>query len=124
MAKEIVDVKDDYGFYSKLLKKPFDSLDELHEAENAYNEANKEKLRLAEERKQRAKEVEDAYSHVLDVRKKAKDMIDEAMTSYEDLLDKFVKDYGSYHMTYSNNKPSLINDVTWSDLIDSFFRFW
>ena len=122
-----------YGFYSKLLKKPFDSLEELKAAEDEYNKAHAEELRKAEERKTRAKEVEDAYRSALEVRKEAKKIIDEANKKasdmirdterhYDELKNAFVKDYGSFHMSYTNNNGQEI--ISFSDLIDSFFKPW
>lgn len=114
-----------YGYYSKLLSKPYDTLNELMEAEEGYRKANEEKLRLADERKTRAKEVEDSYAKVMEAKRKANDEIRKAEAEYRKLLGAFVKDYGSYHMTYSNsNLPSSLSGDSWADLVDSFFRFW
>ena len=49
------------------------------------------KKELANERKNRAKEVEEAY--------KAKV---EANVAYNKILSKFIEDYGSFHMTINN----------------------
>ena len=52
-------------------------------------------------------EVEDAYHAAV-----------EANKAYREVLDKFVKDYGSFHMTYSGTS-NLIDDV-----FNSVFRFF
>ena len=49
---------DNYGFYSKLLKKPFDSLEELRKEEEEYHKVHAVELKKAEERKTEAKEIE------------------------------------------------------------------
>lgn len=58
-------------------------------AEAKKAEEEKAKLvKLNEERKSRAAAIEQAYGEVLNANKK-----------YRELLDKFVHDYGSFHMT-------------------------
>jgi hypothetical protein len=108
--------------YSKLLKKPFDSIEELKEAEKKYHEENDAKLKLVEEKKSRAKEIEDAYKHSMDVRKEARQMIKEADDKYYALRNKFVEDYGSYHLSYYNDNGKEF--VSLSDMIDSFFKWF
>ena len=75
--------------YSEKTNKKYDSVDACLEAEAEFDRAEAEKKekkeRLANERKDRAKEVEDAF-------KKA-----------NDLLDKFVDDYGSFHCTLTSD---------------------
>ena len=111
-----------YGYYSKLLNKPFDTVEELKAAEDEYNKAHDEKIKLAEEKKTRAKEIEDAYKHSMEVRKEAQKMIKEADDKYYELRDKFVSDYGSYHLSYYNDGKESV--VKFSDLIDSFFKWF
>ena len=66
------------------------------------------KEKLAEERKARASEVEEAYKAVL-----------EASKTYREKLNAFVKDYGSFHMTLRTGEGNPF------DLFDKFFdRFW
>ena len=77
-------------------------------AEKAFDaeQAEKElaKKQKEETRAKRAKEVEDEYKAYADARK-----------SYNDLVAKFVKDYGSFHMTLKND-----NDV-FKTLLDNFW---
>lgn len=91
-------------FYSEDLKKLFDSEKELQDAEVA---AKNEKLKavmkekaLKEARKTRAKAVDDA-----------RDAAIKARHDYQKLLNEFVKDYGSYHSTYSSDNMSLVEDL-------------
>ena len=57
--------------------------------------APKEKKELSDARKVRAKEVEDAYKACLDANK-----------HYRDKLNKFIDDYGSFHMTFDTEIDS------------------
>ena len=91
-------------YYSEELKKLFDNEDELTKAESKAKEvtlAKEEKEKaLREERAARAKEVEEAFKAARDAEKKA-----------NELLNKFVKDYGSFHTTIK-------------DVLDPFNWFW
>ncbi len=95
-------------YYSEVLHKNFDSEDECSKAEAEYQakldaeEARRQKL--ADERKSRAKEVEDAYAAIVAAQK-----------HYHELRNSFVKDYGSFHMTFSTT-----DDVF--DILDNFFH--
>lgn len=93
--------------YSEKLNKKFDTVDACLEAEKAYDakvaEEKAKKEALTAERTKRAKEVEEAY-------KKA----NEAKKVYNDLLNKFCKDYGSFHMTLKNTDPFV-------DFFDNWF---
>lgn len=123
----------DYGYYSKVLNKPFDSITEMRAEEKKYQDAQREKEELANKKRTRAKEVEDAYNASMEVRKEAKKLIDDAKTKasemiaevdkkYEDLKNKFISDYGSFHMTYTSDNSGTTTTV--SDLIDSIFKLW
>lgn len=123
----------EYGFYSKLLNKPFDTLEALKKAEEAKRSEDSEKQKLAEVKKARAEEVEVAYKNYLDARAKAKKIIDEARKeaseviknseeNYYKLRDKFIEDYKSYHVSYYNDNGN--ESVSVSDLVDSVFSFF
>ena len=67
-----------------------------------------EKAREAQYRKERAQEVEDAYKASR-----------EAEAKYLELRNKFVNDFGSFHMTFSNKeKPATLEE-----LLHSLFMF-
>ncbi len=102
--------------------KEYSSVDECLAAEKEFEDAiaakkaaeekriEDEKARVAklnEERKARAAEVEEAYKAVL-----------EANKAYRELLDKFVKDYGSFHMTLKTG------DLNPFDNFSHLFNFW
>jgi flagellar hook-basal body complex protein FliE len=94
-------------YYSEKLNKIFDSEDECQKQEKAFldkQKAEEEKqVKLAETRKARAKEVEDAY-------KKA----NEAYKEFLELKNKFIKDYRTIHMSFDEL----------SDLVNDPFKFW
>ena len=83
-------------FYSDLTRKFYSTADACVEAENLYKKEKEEKeekeAKLKNERKARAEEVNKAYVELTEAGKK-----------YHDLREQFVRDYGSYHMTYSSN---------------------
>ena len=92
-------------YYSEVLNKTFDSETECLEAETKYTEKKakeeKQKELVNAKRKERAKEVEAAYDAVLEVQKK-----------YAELRNKFIQDYGSWHMTISTpNAFSFLEDL-------------
>ena len=97
-------------YYSEILHKTFKDAESCLAAEKEYNEkiaAEKAaKEAMAEKRKERAKEVEDAYKKV-----------EEAQKAYYELRDKFIEDYGSFHMTISKSSSHL------GDIFD-LFRFF
>lgn len=87
-------------FYSEITKSFYDSAKSCEEAEKEYNKALDEKKEkekaLKAKRKARAKELEDAYK-----------AIKEAEKEYSKLRNQFIKDYGSYHMTFTDSDSDL-----------------
>ena len=85
-------------FYSEKLDKLFDTQELCAKAEEAHEkalaEAENKKLKLAEERTNRAKEVEDLYKAAVEAKK-----------AYDEKLREFLKDYGSFHATFKNVDP-------------------
>lgn len=94
--------------YSEKTNKEYATVDECLAAEKEYDQLiEKEEARkkeLAETRKNRALEVEDAYKAVL-----------EAQKVYREKLDAFVTDYGSFHMTVKTGDGYPFN------LLNGFF---
>ena len=86
--------------YSEKTKQKYDSVEACEIAErewDALQEKKKEEARIkAEERKTRAKEVEDAFKFAAEAQKKA-----------NELLNAFLKDYGSYHTTMKDAPVSI-----------------
>ena len=87
-------------FYSEQLSKLFDTQAELETAEEKANAAKREeeekKAKLKANRETRAKEVEDAFKTAAEAQKKA-----------NELLNAFLKDYGSYHTTLKDVPVSI-----------------
>lgn len=99
-------------YYSESLDKFFDKQEDCEKAEVELEEKRKaeaqKQLALKTEREARSKEVVEAF-------KKAR----EAEAEAQKLLKDFVKDYGSFHMSY-NGKSSV---PSMFDILDNFFIF-
>lgn len=122
------ETKQVYSYYSRVLEKPFDSLNELASAEATYYEQLKQKEDKAAQKKADAQKVEDAfkalnaarksykedlaqltkeYAESLENLKKAfdlgkKDIADKlaaAETTFDEALKAFQAKYENYHMT-------------------------
>ena len=87
-------------YYSDKLNKVFETVDEIESAELEYTKKLDEELKKKQERKERAKEV------------------DEAFKNYQKLLSAFIKDYGSYHFS-CNDK--FLDDV--NKFLSNIFYF-
>ena len=98
-------------YVSEITKKAYDSEKECLYAEQEFQKKQEQekvaKEKKAAERADRAKEVEEAYKAAV-----------EANKAYREKLDAFIKDYQTFHMTYSSTSD-LINDV-----FDSVFKFF
>ena len=100
-------------YYSEMTDKVYETKEECEKAEEAIvakKKAEEEKqLALKNERETRSKAVVDAF-------KKAR----EAEAEAQKLLKEFVKDYGSFHISY-NGKSSI---PSMFDVLNDFFWFW
>lgn len=83
-AKETLD----YGFYSRVLNKPFDSLSELKRAEEAYYAEQKAKEDKVAQKKTDAQKVEDAFKALNAARKAYKEELTQLSKEYSEELDK------------------------------------
>ena len=72
----------DFGYYSKLLNKPFDSLAELREAEAAYYAEQKAKADKAAAKKADAQKVEDAFKAMNAARREYKEKLTQLTEEY------------------------------------------
>lgn len=92
-------------YYSEDLKKFFNTAEECEKAEAVLLKQRKEeeerKAKMASERATRAKEVEDALNK-----------LNEARKDYDEKLRAFCQDYGSWHYTFTSDKPDL-SDIFW-----------
>lgn len=95
-------------YYSDLTRKLYETAEELNKAETAVVKAEQERkaalekkqaeqAKLKEQRAARAQEVTEAIR-----------VRDEAQKKVNELINNFVKDYGSYHYTWSSD---FIDDV-------------
>lgn len=107
-------------YLSEKTNKVYGSIEELEADEKAYEAKEAEKAKLLEEKKSRAKEVEDAYEELLKVKEAAYNQIAEAEKKYIKLRDKFAEDYNGYHMTYINNNGKT--EITFGDLLADFYK--
>ena len=85
-------------YYSEILNKNFDTEKELVKAEEEHKaeQAKKEEAKLAV--KKESAEVEEAFKAIL-----------EAQKAYNEKLDAFKKDYGSFHMTIRTGEDNPFN---------------
>lgn len=83
-------------YYSEKTKKLYDTTEEVVNAEKELEAAEQKKQELVAKRKERAKEVEDAFA------------------AANELLNKFIEDYGSFHTTISTGRS----------LFDRLFDLW
>lgn len=81
----------EYGYYSKLLKEPFDSLNELTMAEEAYYAKQKAKEDAAAQKKADALKVEDAFKALNAARKTYKENLTQLTKEYAESLDNLKK---------------------------------
>ena len=84
--KGIPDTETDYAFWSKILKKPFDSIKSLKEAESAYYAELKAKEDKAATKRNDAKKVEDAFKALNTARKEYKDDLVKITETYSNNL--------------------------------------
>lgn len=140
-----IEAKEDFGYYSKLLQKPFNSVAELKKAEEEYHAEQNEKLAKLGKKKELAHKVEDAYSsymkiledgnkQISDFVSKVKKEQQEAYNKYIEERNKFIDTYGSFHMTFVDKKPQVdtgncvmdmrkVYEDTLNNLFDAFKSF-
>ena len=89
-------------YYSDKTKKLYETVEDLSKAEKAYDEVHAAELKKAEEKKQAAEVIRAARKAIVD-----------AQNKYNELVNQFIKDYGSYHETYRDgdlvNLKEIIN---------------
>jgi chromosome segregation ATPase len=85
----------EYGYYSKLLQKPFDSVEELKMAEAEHMAKLKAKEDKAAAKKADAKKVEDAFKELNRSRKDYKDNLIKLTEVYQEDLRRLKADFES-----------------------------
>lgn len=81
----------EYGYYSKLLKEPFDTIEELQEAEEAYYAKQKAKEDAAAMKKADAQKVDDAFKALNATRKSYKEDLTQLTKEYAESLENLKK---------------------------------
>ena len=126
----------------------YTDLKEAQKAEKDYEAEQDKKVKLSKEKKERADEIAQAETKLAEVKTealaayedkviKAKEVYNKTVKNAQDeylasikeaednknkLVDAFIEDYRSYHMTMTNNNGK--KTVTVSDLVDSIFNLW
>lgn len=95
-------------YYSEKLKKVYDTVEQLKTAETEYDKAHAAEIAKQKERKARAEEINKARKEAI-----------KAQERYNELVSKFVKDYGSYHATYTNEDSGEVANV-----MDVFYKLF
>jgi len=102
-------------YYSKKLNTLYDTEAECLKTESDYDKAQKDHdakvAKLKDERATRAKELETAFKAV-----------GQAQQHYDDLKEKFLQDYGSYHWTVTASSP-MTSDQFIHNMLKDFFAF-
>ena len=88
-------ITNDYAFYSRVLNKAFDSVDELKEAEAAYKAEQKAKEDKAAAKKAEAQKVEVAYKELNAARKAYKEDLLAMTEAYQKALATLKADFES-----------------------------
>lgn len=102
-----------YGYYSRVLNEPFDSVDELMEAEEAYYAKLKAKEDKAAQKKADAQKVEDAFKalnvarktykeELVNITENYRESLNELKTSFEEAKVEVQEELASYEDAYSN----------------------
>lgn len=93
----------EYSYYSKKLRKVFDSLDELIKAEA---EAEKKEQADKEKEAARAKEKTDAEAKILDLKKQ----LEEVLKKRDELSTKLAEAQREYNRKFCERKPLSANE--------------
>jgi predicted nucleic acid-binding Zn-ribbon protein len=91
IEKNVDAPKQTYSYYSRVLEKPFDTIEELAAAEAAHYEKLKAKEDAAAQKKADAAKVEDAFKALNTARKTYKDDITQLTAEYAESLENLKK---------------------------------
>lgn len=87
-------------YYSDKTKKLYETVEDLNKAEKAYDEAHALEIKKAGIKKEKADEIREARKVMID-----------AQNKYNELVNKFIKEYGSYHETYHDGDLICLKDI-------------
>ena len=117
-AQQSVKTERNYSYYSRVLEKPFDSLNELAIAEEAYYAKLKAKEDKAAQKKADAKVVEDAFIALNAARRSYKDELNAITSEYSENLRKLKE---SFEAAREETKAKLAKaEDTYSEAIKAF----
>jgi hypothetical protein len=116
-------------FYkSDITGKTYDNEDEAVKDEAEYKKTHEKELALRDEKASKAKAVQEAYSKYVKLCNDNRKVEDKAYNEFLGLRNEFVKNYGYFHMTFSDVEepteevPDTIRDAfDW--LLNPFTRF-
>lgn len=97
-------------YYSEKIKKFYDDVETLEKEEKELIEKEEAEKKAREEkqakRADRAKAVEQSYKAYSELCAKNRKAESQAYKEYIDLRNLFVRDYGSFHMSYTSEEDS------------------
>lgn len=97
-------------YYSEVLNEKFDTIEELEQAEAADKEKEFDKEKLIEKIKDEQNNYEMARERANELKKEAKDMVDEAMDRLVKAIGDYNKKYGVYVEKNSDSWTSFMKD--------------
>lgn len=109
-------------YYSEVLKKFYDDEKSLREEERKYQLVKKQEDDKLAKKKERAMEVEAAFKSAVEIEQKANKEINDAYVKFYNLRNKYIKDYGAWHYTYTSEKP-IEKPLSLFDLFDELLKF-
>lgn len=87
-------------YYSEMTKQVYDTTQELEAAEKEVLDEQKAQEEKLAKRAERAKEVEAAYAKAAEAKEQA-----------DELLNEFLKDYNSFHMSIRSPIKGIFDDI-------------
>ena len=118
---QIQNAVESYGYYSKVLNKPFDTLEELRKEEQEFLAAEEAKKQAAEARKVQAANVEKAFKNLNEAKRQYSEVAAKAYADYLEkakaieeeyniVISKASKDLGAVQEAYNKVLQAFIND--------------
>lgn len=98
-------------YVSEITGAMYDSVEELQADENRVKAEQLQKEQKKAQRAERAKEIDEAIAIATAAQKKV-----------DELIEAFIKDYGSYHKTLTEKDASLLRPTALFDFLDSLFE--
>ena len=107
-------------YTSEITGKSYKTVKELEEAEKLVKQAEEEKSKLLATKRDRAKKVEEAYLNYQKIKTEKLQEIAKAEEEWITLRNEFAKDFGGYHMTYTNMNGK--EEISFGDIVNAFFH--